>query len=218
MKVIELSSSVLINALFYKFTKSPKAAPLLFGSLLIQSASQALVRWKVESVPAAEIISPNLFAFLTGSHMHTLVHEIGHALASKIVFKNPRPKITLFPFTGGRTKFETRELTYLGSLLGQPRALAFVASAGPGISLVISSLAMIVGKAVQNRFHKLSLYLIAYGRSDLFAHAAYALSANFSSNFRMSHDFFLLSKIGVHPSAIAVIFVVIPLFIEFGIK
>jgi hypothetical protein len=218
MNVIELSSSVLINALFYQFTNSPKAAPLLFGTLLVQGGSQALVAWKVKNREAAETLSPNLFAFIAGSYMHTLIHEIGHALASKMVFKNPRPKITLFPFTEGRTKFETRELTYFGRQLGQPRALAFAAGAGPGISLLVSSLAMLVGKAVQNRFPKLALYFMAYGKSDLFAHAAYVLSANFTSNFRMSHDFFLLSKVGIHPSAIAAIFVVIPLLIEFRIR
>ncbi len=215
MNVVELTSSAFINALFYQFTESPKAMPILFGSFVIQNASQALVRWKIKSITAAEIISPNLFAFIAGSHMHTLVHEIGHAVVSKIVFKNPRPQIILFPFTGGRTKFKTGELTYLGNQLGRRQSLAFTVCAGPGLSLLVSSLAMFVGRVVQNRFHTLALYLIAYGRSDLFAHAAYALSANLTSSSRPSHDFFLLSKVGIHPIAISIIFVAIPLFIEF---
>lgn len=211
----ELGISVLFNSLAYQFTDSPKAGALLISSLFFQSTCNLLIKEKIKNKSVAEIVSSHVFAIVTGSNMHMLIHEMGHALASKLVFKNANPKITLFPPSHAITHYEMKKLTPLGKFLGKRKAVILSVAAGPCTSFLACSLAMIVGKVVENRFKELANYLIASGRMEFFSLAFLAISAYSSSSARKSQDYFLLSKAGIPPSLFATIFVATPLLIEF---
>lgn len=215
---MSIVASTLIHVACYPFMSSLRARVVLFGSWVVQTGAQEVVKRTVTNLKLADIISANLFAFLAGSHLQMILHELGHALASRIVFKNPQPRVKIEPFVAGNTKYNTTELTWVGKRLGRIRALALSVIAGPGAAWFMSSMAMLIGRVTEGRCPKLAAYLIAYGRSDLFAHAFYAFNAHFSSSARRSHDFFLLSKVGLPPSVFGVILVATPLLIEFGGK
>lgn len=69
----------------------------------------------------------------------TIVHELGHAIALKILFKDVRPKITLrnWGFDGGSTtSAPLTDLTFLGKFLGVEGSLALEKAAGPIIETI----------------------------------------------------------------------------------
>ncbi|HSX38729.1 MAG TPA: hypothetical protein VLE95_07885 [Chlamydiales bacterium] len=228
----ELGCSLLIDSGFHRFTSSPKAGGVLFGSALMQTVSNSFLRYRAYNTPprganglvgrliplSTHALCANIFACFTGVHAQRLLHEGGHAWAANAVFKNAKPKITLFPYGATRTEYATAELTDFGSKLGKHRSLTLVAVSGPATTLLVSTIAMIAGMAVRAKFQELSCYLIAYGRMDFFQHAVYAANAMLAHPKDDKHDFVVLSASGVHPLAAAIVLIALPLFLEFGTK
>lgn len=210
----EFASSVAIDAVFAKFTDSKKSIRILIGSALTQLACNTIIRLNEHKISASRILSSNIFAFLTGNHAQRLLHEAGHAWASTIFYNNAKPKMTLCPFGECYTEYDIQELTELGKKFGKNGSLCAVISAGPAVSVGVSTIAMAVGAAMKDRFPELGSFLIAYGRMDFAGHALYALSG-MASTPSSTHDFVILKKNGINPLPIAIALIAIPLFIEF---
>lgn len=217
----ELSCSFLVDAAFYRYSQNLRSAKMLVASALTQTTFSSLLFYLSGqsgmagsyfrgqlSPSTARTLSAFLFAVLSGNHAQSLLHETGHALSSRLFFQKADPKITLSPFTGGKTKHDSNTLSPLGQKIGKERSFWLIAAAGPGLSLFVSSMALTVGRMVQDRFNVLGSYLNAYGETDYYLHAFYALSAFFEP--RATHDFTILSRCGISPLVYTVALAAIP--------
>lgn len=168
------------------------------------------------------------FSLGTALNGQILVHEAGHALAALALYQKSRPTITLFPFVGGMTHFSSATLSPLGQQVGTEGASALVTAAGPLLSLIASSGALIysflLDRGAPTPDTNTSPPLAERGRSELrgilkvaaiqdFAtHTLYALSALRNPN-SPSHDFARLWKAGLHPLPMSLATMAIPIIL-----
>ena len=226
--LVELGVSLGIGTVSLCFTTSPFAAPLIFGAIAVQTIANTTFRHyrsldKASGRPGhttsiCNYMCPTVFSYLTVLHLQTLIHELGHALAARAVFKNAAPSITLTPFQGGVTTFSIRHLSSLGKMFGKPGSLCFVAAMGPICALLISATVIMIGYIAEQKFPELSSYLIAVGNGDFFSHAFYALTALDASSAKPSHDFCRLAEHGLHPLAVTVAILAIPVILSNAFK
>lgn len=66
-------------------------------------------------------LEPFVFSMMDVYIRDCLVHEMGHAIAARLFYSNARPKITIFPFLGGKTAYIPSGLTALERSLGKKR-------------------------------------------------------------------------------------------------
>ena len=161
------------------------------------------------------------FAFFTGYNTQTLIHESGHALATLLVYKNPRPMIELYPIViyplvGGANQFYKTGLSGFGKTIGPAAATCLVFASGPGLTLLLSSVLLAVGIAMKEKYPAFSKYLITWSVLDFVVHATYAYSAVSANQWNLSHDFVHLSIFGLNPVAAAIGLIVIPIVITLG--
>jgi hypothetical protein len=197
------------------------AVSLVFHSLgayasykLSQKGSNKTVFGWLESI--AEAITGANFALLTGFNTQTLIHESGHALATLAVYRNPRPQIEIYPFIGGHTEFYKTPLTPFGKKIGPAAATCLVVASGPGLTLLISAILLIVGLAIKEKYPQISRYLIVCALFDFIGHAYYAYSALYTRKTNLRHDFVHLSIFGLNPVTAAVGILAIPAIIALG--
>lgn len=226
--LVELGTSLGIGTVSLCFTTTPFAVPLIFGAIAVQTISNTIFRYyrsldtasgqPGRTTSICNYMCPTIFSYLTIVHLQTLIHELGHALAARAVFKNAAPSITLHPFQGGATAFSIQHLSSLGKMLGKSGALCFVAAMGPVCALVVSATAITIGYLAEHKFPELSSYLIAVGNGDFFAHAFYAFTALDASCAKASHDFHCLAGHGLHPLAATVAILAIPMILSMAFK
>ncbi len=165
---------------------------------------------------ACEWIAGLNFAVLTGFNTQTVVHESGHALASLLLYKNPRPNIAVYPFAGGITEFYKTKLTPWGQKLGSAASTCFVVASGPGLALLVSSAIWAIGMALLDKYPQFGKYLISWAAIDFLHHAAYAYSALGAKPWNLTHDFVHLAIFGLNPVAASIGILAIPVLITLG--
>ena len=156
-------------------------------------------------------------AIFTGCNAQTLLHESGHALAALCVYKNGRPRIEIYPFVGGITRYYKGSLTPFGKKIGAAASTCLITASGPAITLLVSLTLFTIGLAIQKTHPRLAKYLVSWGVVDFIEHAGYACSAMREKPSKLSHDFVHLSLFGLHPIAASVAIVAIPALIWVGI-
>ncbi len=161
-----------------------------------------------------EWITGTNFGIFTGFNTQTVIHESGHALASMLIYKRPRPLIEVHPFVGGQTQFYKTALTPLGQKLGPAASTCFVVAAGPGLTLLVSAVLLAIGIALLDHDPEVGKYLIAWSGIDFIHHAIYAYSALGAEQWNLSHDFVHLSIFGLHPIVASIGILAIPVIIS----
>jgi hypothetical protein len=75
---------------------------------------------------------------ILGVPVSMIIHELGHVLAAKILFRNSNPTITfnISGFDGGQTNVNLNVLSPVGEILGKKVSKAIVTAAGPMTELV----------------------------------------------------------------------------------
>lgn len=156
------------------------------------------------------------FGVFSGFNSQILIHESGHALASLLIYKRPRPLIELYPFVGGQTQFYKTALSPFGQKLGAAASTCFIVASGPGFTLFISSVILTIGLALMETYPDLGKYLITWSGVDFLNHAVYAYSALGAEQWNLSHDFVHLSIFGLHPTVATIGILAMPVMITLG--
>lgn len=224
--LIELSLSLAIGTITIAFTATALQGALIIGAIAVQTICNIMFRYAgtmagqdpncKESrwiASASAYLCPTFFDYLTAYNGQILLHEAGHAATASLLFKNANPKITMTPYLGGKTTFNTAKLTQFGENLGKSGAMFLVTLMGPACTLLVSTIAIAVGCAVQEKFPELSSYFICTGKRDFHANSFYALSALLSSPFEKAHDYARLATYGIHPLASALFLLMMPIVI-----
>jgi hypothetical protein len=208
--------TLLITATLAQF-----AVSLFFHSVGAFASYKAIERGRNQSyyewtVSACEWITGSNFAIFTGYNAQTLVHETGHALASLLIYKRPRPLIEIYPFIGGITQFYKTSLSDFGKKIGPAAATCLVVASGPGLTLLVSAVLLAIGIALKEKYPQLSKYLICWSILDFVNHAFYAYTTLQAEPWNLSHDFVHLSIFGLHPVTATVGLIAIPIVIALG--
>ncbi len=143
----------------------------------------------------------------------TLLHELMHAAAARVLYKDAEPKIEVKPFFGGFTRFNNSQMTPLGQRVGKQGSKAIVAAAG-----VVGQVALAVFEAILIRgtwrSHPLASFLLAgHSLMQIVGVTTYGLTKveAFGLNAQ-SHDFCAFqSATGVPPKVSVVALVALPL-------
>ena len=130
-----------------------------------------------------------------------LVHESGHAVAAKLLFKNAQPIISIVPFKGGSTSFITSYgLKSLGEKLGKSTSKLIIAASGIMASTIFASLSFVLAERVKDSHPNASQWLEWQGISQLAGDILYGATAFVADKTKMSHDFInLWVKGGINP-------------------
>lgn len=157
----------------------------------------------------------------------TMIHEAGHAMTACMVYKDANPTISVTPFGGGETRYNASALTPLGKAFGESGSRMFVAGAGAGLWVILSSIALIFSHKYKNATtatgarapdegkRELSRYLWLTAITAIAQHVFYALSAlGASLKEDTGHDFIRLAIGGVHPIVSAISILVIPFLVR----
>lgn len=129
----------------------------------------------------------------------TLIHELGHALASWQCFQG-MPSITIQVEGEGITTFDAQKPTSFGEIIGVENSVGLTAFSGPGLALLAASAALIFSHVCQNSHSQVSTYLSGVGRLIYIDHILYALGALFVVDPNdLSHDFATLKMCGMEP-------------------
>jgi hypothetical protein len=219
----ELAVALAIGAFISLFNVSFLGAtailrPMLLQTILNVALSAASVFIQAKWKRCAQILDQGryfTFAYATMKNLQILTHEMGHVAGALAVYKNCRPRIELYPGDRGSSHFKTSQLTALGKKVGRVKANLIVTAAGPALALLVSSLLLGLSKRLQSTHPEWSGHLKAAALSDIAYHAVYALSALKTGIQALpSHDFVILSKMGVHPLGVALAIVAIPFIIS----
>jgi len=162
---------------------------------------------------ALNFICPLNFSQFYEGTASTLVHEVGHATAASLLFKNSHPRIQVFPFQGGVTKYMPQELSTIGKHVGLKNAFLITAAAGAGFT-VLSSIAMIASAHFLKKNHpETARYLHMCAAFAIFNECLYALSSFFMSS--PGHDFAALRMIGgINPLTCVATMIAVPLLVK----
>ena len=153
------------------------------------------------------------FATVFASTAGIAIHEIGHALAAVLLFKNPSVSISVNPWKNGLTTWSGGSLSRVGKLCGFKEARLMVAAAGAVLILGMSLGLFIAGHVLKDKHPKVCQYLNMIGIMNLIIHVEYALSA-LGSNKDPSHDFVALKAGGIHPFVSVAVLVGLPAFVK----
>jgi hypothetical protein len=163
-------------------------------------------------------LCPVTFGQIDSNTRDLVTHEAGHALASLAMYKNARPEISINadnPLNAsGVTRYYPQKLTSLGEKVGSDNASLIVGGAGAALSLTFSILNIVVAHKLKDTHPKLSLYFLVSAITSIARHVIYALSALWTTNRSLSHDFLRLSVGGIHPFLSAACLILIPLFVK----
>lgn len=153
------------------------------------------------------------FALVFNAMAGILLHELGHALAALILFKNPSISINVNPWKNGVTTYMTGVLSALGRRLGLNNALLVVAAAGTALVLVASVGLFIAGHVLKGRYPQMAAYLNMAGIVSIINAIAYALTPLLGST-ESGNDFGVLAAGGIHPLLSIGVLIGIPLLIK----
>lgn len=230
----EMAVAVTLGAVITCFVATPSGLMFMISSSIVQFAVSAFFhslgafaaykvlernsnqRMYAKTASLCEWITGCNFGLFSGFNSQIVIHESGHALASLLIYRRPRPLIEVFPFVGGSTQFYKTGLTPLGKKLGAAASTCFVIASGPAMTLFVSSALLTIGIAFLDTYPQFGKYLISWSLVDFLNHAVYAYSAMGAEQWNLSHDFVHLSIFGLHPVAASVGILAIPIVISLG--
>ncbi|MEI8301331.1 MAG: hypothetical protein WCG10_06995, partial [Chlamydiota bacterium] len=153
------------------------------------------------------------FATVFASTAGIAIHEIGHALAAVLLFKNPSVSISVNPWKNGLTTWSSGPLSKVGKLCGLKEAKLMVAAAGAVLILAMSLGLFVASHVLKDRHPKVCQYLNMIVIMNLIIHIQYALSA-LGTHADPSHDFVALKAGGIHPFVSVAVLVGLPVFVK----
>ncbi|MBU6383526.1 MAG: hypothetical protein KGQ49_03955 [Verrucomicrobia bacterium] len=226
LKILKESAITLgLGTIVCLFVPTPMGLSMMVGATIVQLLVSTLFHalgafasyhnYETVATACSWITGVN-FGYLTGRNSQTILHEAGHALASLLVYKNPRPVIEVFPFRGGHTSYYKTGLTSFGHKLGAAAANCLTIASGPALTLLVSSALLAVGIAILEEYPEFGKYLIAWASIDFLHHAEYAYSALRVEKWNLSNDFAHLSIFGLHPVDASIVILAIPIVITLG--
>lgn len=164
-------------------------------------------------------LRPYLFAVVDEATHGTLIHEVGHALTSWLLYENANPQITLLGDGRGFTSFNEQVLSKWGQQLGTKRALLVTVAAGAAFAIFEASLLLTVAHVIKDKHPELHRHLVYIAIRRVVTHVFYALSAlPLALSEAEGHDFHILWKIGkIHPVAAAATIIAIPIFVQYAL-
>lgn len=140
----------------------------------------------------------NTFAL---AHLTFMIHELGHATLAKVFFINPRTKIEIFPFLGGRTTYAVSYgLTTIGNFFGKERAIILITAGGFLSSMTTWALITCLKK--QHKEHKSFIIkcLSTIPLGQVLSELSYAIVALIENESDYQNDFSYLKQAGsIHP-------------------
>lgn len=231
----ELSLSLSFKFVISSFVVTPAGLSLLFNTMLIQLAISTVLHsigefsaYKAEqseNTPSLYESTTNLTGWLsafnlgifTGYDTQNLIHEMGHAITSTVLYKNPRPVIEVYPLVGGLTQFYKSGLSNIGKSIGPSTTTFLIFAAGPGLTLLISTAIFTIGIAMRKEYPNLYRYFVTWSMIDFLHHAHYAYSAISEDKWNLLHDFVHLSIFGVDPLATCIGILAIPVIASLGV-
>ncbi|KIC73860.1 hypothetical protein DB42_BP00410 [Neochlamydia sp. EPS4] len=145
-----------------------------------------------------------------------IVHEGGHALAAKILIKNPLVNVSITPFNGGQTTYYVRSLTTIGQYIGRANSELLIVAAGPALAVLAATAGYSASLALSKSHPELSRYLKTATLSTISQHFLYALSALWTTTSIQKHDFVNLMAAGLSPIVAAISIVALPILIRVG--
>ncbi len=149
-----------------------------------------------------------------------LIHECGHALAAMTCFVKASPTVVVKWATGLTEYNISYGLTRFGGFLGEEAAKLFVTAAGLFTPALFALGEFGLAHGLHESYPWVSDVLNYHGLSQLLNLGLYGISAFFSSQMALAHDFIYLWVIGgLHPAIPIAILVAIPLcaFITFKV-
>ena len=212
---VSIGTVTILSAVILQFVVS-----LFFHSLGAFAACRAAKAGPAvlnQVVAACEWWTGENFAFFTGVNAQMLVHEMGHAIATLSLYKNPRPRVELMPFEGGLTTYY-KALGALGKKIGPVATTIAVTASGPAFTLLVSAIILAVGLAIRAKHPHISKYFISWGVLDFLNHARYAYSTINADPFNLAHDFAHLSILGINPVVATIAILAIPIVITIGMQ
>ncbi|MEI7488668.1 MAG: hypothetical protein WCJ72_14915 [Chryseobacterium sp.] len=163
-----------------------------------------------------QFLCPIMFSVLDSTTRQVLVHEMGHALATHLVYQIPKTTIKIFPFSGGEARYFSSKLTKIGDWLGKKTSQLVVSGAGPAFGILLASSDIFIAHKIKKEHPLLSRYLIASAIDNISEHVLYALSA-FWTVSKPGHDFLALAAGGIHPAVAICTMVALPLIIKLSL-
>lgn len=150
------------------------------------------------------------FAILFGATGNLLIHEAGHVVAAAYVYKDLSAQIRITGLFKAATSWSSTGLTPFGTFLGDLNSRLLVCVAGPLTAILAGAGALVVSKMLFNRYPELSRYLAASAIVTIAYQILYALSALWTSQTDLGHDFVMLWHVGVNPVVAGICLASIP--------
>lgn len=226
----ELAAGMAIAAIISPFMTSAAAVSvvattvnIVIGNVAVR-ATQAFNRFILENITQEGFIYDcqtrldTCFNYLAANkfskldlNRDTLVHELGHYTAFKMLYKG-NASIMVDPFQGGSTSFSIRGPRLLNKLLSERVSVGIVAAAGPLFSLMTSLGLIAAAHFNEKESPKLAPYFKTMAAQSLFQHILYAFSAYWDDS--PGHDFAFLAMLGIPPIACVVTMVAAPIILK----
>lgn len=163
-------------------------------------------------IEVCNAVQPVAFATVFAETAGILIHEIGHALASLILFAKPNLSISINPWKNGVTNWTVSQLSKIGSFFGLKEAKLIVAAAGTLLILATSIGLFVAAHFLKDKHPKACQYMNMIGIMDLAVHIQYVISGLVSTD--PSNDFGALKAGGISPYVSLAALVGLPLFIK----
>lgn len=139
-------------------------------------------------------------------------HEMGHALAARACYQNPKTMVRIRSFSGGMTSYSSSgPMTFLGRFLGERRTLLAITAAGIGMTVLTASIALVCSQLLHEKKPVLADCLQGHAKAQLVQDIMYGFTSFSVSKADISHDFIRLWTIGgIHPLLPIIASVAIP--------
>lgn len=213
---LESFVSVTLNLGVLSFFATPVSIPLFVASVAASLGLSVLFAWRDFSrqqkmasketnrqLKATQLLSKGAIVNTVGlSKPNIIIHESGHFLAAKILFKESHPKIWINPFQGGGTSYTaSNRLTCLGRMFGKSGSMLVTAAAGLAASTLYICSELAIAHKMQKKHPNVSQYMNLHAISHLFNEVLYGLTAFVASKKDLGHDLVRLwCTGGIHPA------------------
>lgn len=143
----------------------------------------------------ARLVVSGVYDYLT---FNTLIHELGHALAGRILLNDPLPRIVIrLPFRS-QTIFTYPKLTALAAKISKKTTLTLVSASGTISATLFNVAQLMVARPLKRVSNLVKDHLQTAAIISIAGHVLYAFSALWSTH--VSNDFFWIWRAGgIHP-------------------
>lgn len=108
----------------------------------------------LKSAQICQYVSMMYFLKIDHYTQQNLVHECGHALSAKLLFSQPKIKITLIPYRNGNTETQYYGLNKLGNYFGKDLCKVLVTISGPLLAIFCASVQIMIAQRLKSNSSK----------------------------------------------------------------